>query len=187
MSLVTAAGAAASFGSLVLHDASNADMGAVQAIYAHHVLHGLASFEETPPSLDEMLARRAQVLDLGLPYLVAELDGKIAGYAYAASYRTRPAYRYTIEDSVYIADGLAGRGIGRALLTALIASCEKCSWRQMIAVIGDSGNAVSIALHKALGFAMIGIMPAVGFKHGRWVDTVLMQRPLGSGGAALPE
>jgi phosphinothricin acetyltransferase len=159
----------------------------VQAIYAHHVLHGLATFEEMPPSVDEMLSRRASVLSLGFPYLVAEMDGRIAGYSYATAYRARPAYRHTIENSVYVAGGLGGRGIGTALLTALIARCEAGPWRQMLAIIGNSGNTSSIALHRRLGFEHVGTLKSVGFKFGRWVDTVLMQRPLGDGDTTLPQ
>jgi phosphinothricin acetyltransferase len=171
---------------LHVRDASDADMPTVQRIYAHHVLKGLATFEEEPPSTEELLSRRGAIGALGLPYLAAELDGAVVGYAYAAVYRTRPAYRYTIEDSVYVADGLGGRGIGRALLAELIARCETGPWRQMIAVIGDSGNAASIAVHRSLGFDHIGTFRSVGFKLGRWVDTVLMQRPLGQGDRTLP-
>ena len=171
---------------VLVRDAHEADIGAVTSIYARHVLHGLASFEEVPPSLDEMRSRRASVLQLGLPYLVAELEGRIVGYSYATSYRARPAYRYTVEDSVYVEDGLNGRGIGTALLTALIARCERGPWRQMLAVIGDSGNAGSIALHRRLGFAPAGNLVAVGFKLGRWVDSVFMQRALGAGDSSKP-
>jgi phosphinothricin acetyltransferase len=172
--------------SVTVRDAAPADMQAVQAIYAHHVRHSLATFETEPPNLDEMLARRASVLNQNLPYLVAELDGKVAGYSYATAYRARPAYIHTVENSVYVADGLAGRGIGRALLDELIARCEVGPWRQMIAVIGNSGNEASLALHKSRGFQLIGTLKAVGFKHGRGVDTVFMQRPLGAGSASLP-
>jgi phosphinothricin acetyltransferase len=171
---------------LTVRDACESDIGAVQAIYAHHVRHGLASFEEVPPSRDELAHRRAAVLAAGLPYLVAELDGVVVGYSYATGYRSRAAYRHSIEDSVYVAHGLAQRGIGRALLRALIERCEHGPWRQMVAVIGDSGNAGSIALHRALGFETVGTLRAVGFKHGRWVDSVLMQRALGSGDTTLP-
>jgi L-amino acid N-acyltransferase YncA len=171
---------------VVLRDASEQDMAAIQAIYAQEVLHGLASFEEVPPSTEEMLARRAAVLDLGLPYLAAELDGRVVGYAYATAYRPRPAYRYTVEDSVYVAEAMQGRGVGRALLSALIARCETGPWRQMVAVIGDRGNAGSVALHRQQGFRLVGIFEAVGFKLGRWVDTVLMQRPLGPGSDVPP-
>jgi phosphinothricin acetyltransferase len=169
-----------------IRDARDADMVALRAIYAHHVAHGLASFEEVPPSAAEMAARRAAVLERGLPYLVADLDGRIAGYAYVTPYRARSAYRFSLENSVYVAPGLVGRGIGRALLAALIARCEAGPWRQMIAIIGDSGNAASIGLHRAAGFRMVGVFEKVGFKHGRWVDTVLMQRALGTGGDAPP-
>ena len=130
--------------------ASESDMAAVRDIYAHYVLHSLATFEETPPTLEEMLARRSASVELGLPYLVAEAGGEIVGFAYAAAYRARPAYRFTIEDSVYVADGLAGRGVGSALLGELIACCEQGSWRQMVAVVGDSANSGSIALHRRL-------------------------------------
>jgi phosphinothricin acetyltransferase len=157
---------------------AEADLPAVQAIYAHHVLHGLASFEEVPPPLEEMHARWRKVLDLGLPYLAAELDGAVVGYSYAGSYRPRPAYRFTVENSVYVRDGLAGRGIGKALLDRLIARCEAGPWRQMMAVIGDRANEASIALHRRCGFRLVGILEAVGHKHGRWVDSVLMQRGL---------
>lgn len=169
-----------------VRDAREADMAAVQEIYAHHVLHGLASFEEAPPSAAEMIGRRQAVLELGLPYLVAEMDGRVVGYSYASSYRPRPAYRHTIEDSVYVRDGLAGHGVGRALLGMLIRRCERGPWRQMLAVIGDSANAGSIALHRSLGFAMVGPLRAVGFKHGQWVDTILMQRALAAGSSTLP-
>jgi L-amino acid N-acyltransferase YncA len=171
---------------VLVGDAHETDMGVVTSIYARHVLHGLASFEEVPPSLDEMKARHANVLQLGLPYLVAEFEGRSVGYSYATSYRARPAYRYTVEDSVYVEDGLNGRGIGTALLAELIARCERGPWRQMLAVIGDSGNASSIALHRRLGFAPAGNLVSVGFKLGRWVDSVFMQRPLGVGDSTRP-
>jgi L-amino acid N-acyltransferase YncA len=161
-------------------------MGAVTTLYGQHVLRGLASFEEVPPSLDEMQSRRADVLKLGLPYLVAQLDGRIVGYSYATFYRTRPAYRYTVEDSVYVEDGLHGRGIGTALLGELIARCERGPWRQMLAVIGDSGNIGSIALHRRMGFEPAGTLVSVGFKLGRWVDSVFMQRALGAGDSLQP-
>lgn len=170
-----------------MRDAGETDMAALHRIYAHHVLTGLASFEETTPTLPELAARRAEVLARGLPWLVAERAGEVVGYAYATAYRTRSAYRCTIEDSVYIAEGLGGRGIGHSLLAALIARCDGGPWRQMIAVIGDSGNAASIALHARLGFRRVGTLPAVGFKLGRWVDSVLMQRALGRGADAPPD
>jgi L-amino acid N-acyltransferase YncA len=162
-----------------IRDAVHSDLGAVHEIYAHHVLHGLASFEEIPPDVDEMRIRWEGVRALELPYIVAELDGIVAGYAYAGLYRTRSAYRHTIEDSVYVRHGMAGRGVGLALLTELIERCTGGPWRQMVAVIGDSANTPSIALHRKLGFREVGTLEAVGFKFGRWVDSVLMQRALG--------
>jgi L-amino acid N-acyltransferase YncA len=169
-----------------VRDAQPADMAAVQAIYAHHVLHGRATFEEVPPTRDDLLSRRAAVLAAGLPYLVAEVDGEIAGYCYAVPYRPRPAYRHTIEDSVYVAHDRAGRGIGRALLRTLVERCEQGPWRQLLAIVGNSGNAGSLALHESLGFQRIGVLRSVGFKLGAWTDTVLMQRALGQGDTEPP-
>ncbi|MCC8942051.1 N-acetyltransferase [Bradyrhizobium sp. Arg68] len=177
---------AAGINGVVVRDATERDMSEVQRIYAHHVLSGLATFEEVPPTVDEMLGRREAVLAAGLPYLVADVDGRVAGYCYATAYRPRPAYRHTIEDSVYVLDSLRGRRIGVALLDMLIARTEAGPWRQMLAVIGNSGNAGSIALHRRMGFQPVGTLKSVGFKFGQWVDTVLMQRPLGPGDAALP-
>jgi L-amino acid N-acyltransferase YncA len=165
---------------IVIRAASKADMAAVGDIYAHYVLRSLATFEETPPTLDEMLARRRASVDVSLPYLVAEAETEILGFAYAAAYRPRPAYRFTIEDSVYVADGLGGRGIGSALLGELIAGCELGPWRQMVAVVGDSANSGSIALHRRFGFELAGTLRSVGFKFGRWVDTPILQRALGT-------
>ncbi|MGP1676126.1 MAG: N-acetyltransferase family protein [Burkholderiales bacterium] len=162
------------------------DLPAITAIYAHHVLHGLASFELVPPDVNEMARRRADVLARGLPHLAAEADGRLAGYAYAAPYRERPAYRYALEDSVYVHPDYIGRGIGRALLEVLIETCTRAGYRQLIAVIGDSGNAGSIGVHVACGFVRTGLLPGVGFKFGRWVDSVLMQRALGEGERTLP-
>ena len=170
----------------IVRDSTEADLAAIHAIYAHHVRHGVASFEETPPDAAELRARREAVLHHGLPYLVAECDGRVAGYAYATPYRTRSAYRFTIEDSIYIDDAQRGRGIGRALLAALIARCETGPWRQMIAVIADGGTGGSTSLHRAFGFEPAGQLKAVGFKHGRWIDTALMQRPLGDGANTRP-
>ena len=161
-------------------------MPAIQAIYAQAVLHELGSFEETPPTAGEMLSRRNGVIALGLPYLAAERGGRVVGYAYATAYHARPGYRYAVENSVYVADGMRGQGVGRALLAALVEACEAGPWRQMIAVIGDSGNKGSIALHESLGFRMVGTLEAVGFKHSQWVDTVLMQRPLREGSDTPP-
>lgn len=184
---MSAATKAATNDAIRVRDATGEDMEAVRAIYAHHVLHGLATFEEIPPSAEELASRWASVLGAGLPYLVAEGGGRVVGYAYATYYRPRSAYRFAIEDSVYLEEGAGGRGIGTLLLEALIARCETGPWRQMLAVIGNSGNAGSIALHRRLGFSHVGTFAAVGFKLGRWVDTVLMQRPLGEGGATLPK
>lgn len=170
---------------VTVRDATEADVAAIHEIYAHHVRVGTASFEEVPPTTDEIAARRAAAVRAGLPYLAAELDGAVVGYAYATRYRPRPAYRYTLEDSVYVAPGLHRRGIGGALLGALIARCEAGPWRQMVAVIGDSGNADSIGLHARFGFRQVGTLHDVGFKLGRWLDTVVMQRALGAG-ADLP-
>jgi phosphinothricin acetyltransferase len=171
---------------VLIRDSAEADLSAVHAIYAHHVRAGLGSFEEKPPSLAEMRRRRFDVLERGLPYLVAEVEGIVLGYSYATPYRTRSAYRFTIENSVYVASDMAKRGIGSALLEELVSRCEAGPWRQMIAIIGDSGNSASITLHESLGFRIVGVLRGVGFKHGRWVDTVLMQRELGGGGESLP-
>jgi L-amino acid N-acyltransferase YncA len=173
--------------SVIVRDATDHDIPAIQQIYADHVLHGTASFEEVPPSAPQMAMRWVDVHRLGLPYLVAELDRSVVGYAYASAYRPRPAYRHTIEDSVYVASQHHRLGIGRALLATLIERCEAGPWRQMIAVIGDSNNTGSIALHQAFGFRHVGTLENVGFKHGRWLDSVLMQRTLGQGAQALPE
>jgi phosphinothricin acetyltransferase len=170
-----------------IRPARAADLAAIQAIYAHHVLTGLASFEEVPPDLAEMAARHAKVVGRGLPFLVAEDDGGVLGYAYAAPFRDRVAYRYSLEDSVYMAPGAAGRGIGAALMAELIARCQALGYRLMVAVIGDSANAASIGLHRKMGFAPAGRLPSVGFKFGRWVDSVYMVRPLGPGAATPPE
>jgi len=172
--------------SLIIRDAVEADMAAIQAIYAHHVLHGLATFEEVPPTVEDLDARRLAILAAGLPYLVAEDAGQVVGYCYAGIYRPRAAYRYTIEDSIYVANDQTGRGVGLALLGELIRRCEAGPWRQMLAVIGDSGNAGSIALHRRCGFEMAGTLRSVGFKLGRWVDSVIMQRALGEGDRNAP-
>jgi phosphinothricin acetyltransferase len=154
------------------------DLGEIQAIYAHHVRHGLASFEEEPPDLAEMQRRRTAVLAGNLPHLVAELDGRVAGFATAVPYRHRPAYRYTLENTVYVAEWAQRHGLGRALLERLIDDCKALGYRQMIAVIGDSANLASIGLHEALGFRRVGVLLDVGFKFERWVDSVLLQLPL---------
>ncbi|CAI0709797.1 Phosphinothricin N-acetyltransferase [Serratia entomophila] len=172
---------------LLLADATPDDMAAVQQIYAHHVLHGAASFEETPPTLAEMQQRLGKVREAGLPWLVARSESRILGYCYATPYRPRPAYRYTVEDSVYVAPGQQGNGIGQALLAALIARCEQGPWRQMLAIVGDAAaNRGSLALHQKLGFHSVGTLKAVGFKLGEWRDTHIMQRTLGDGGDSRP-
>ncbi len=171
----------------IVRNAEISDLGAVQAIYAYHVRHGLASFEETPPDPTEIERRFRATIDDGLPYLVAELDGKTRGYAYAGRYRARPAYHYSLENTVYVEPGYEGRGLGSALLGALIARCEERGYRRMVAVIGDSANQASIRLHERLGFQKCGVIPSVGFKFGRWVDSVLMERPLGPGDTSLPD
>jgi L-amino acid N-acyltransferase YncA len=170
-----------------IREATLADMPAVQALYAHYVLNELATFELVPPSLEEMCARRQAILDNGLPYLVAELNGGIVGYAYAATYRPRPAYRYTIEDSVYLLPGHTGQGIGAALLAELIRRCELGPWRQMVAVITQGGTTGSADMHRKLGFVEVGRMPDVGYKFNRWVGTLVMQRALGEGGKSSPQ
>ena len=170
----------------LVRPAAAADIPAITAIYRHHVLHGLATFEIEPPTTTEMAARHAAVCKLGLPWFVAESNGAVAGYAYASVYRARPAYCYTVEDSVYVDKDHAGSGIGSALLPALIDGCERAGRRQILAVIGDSANLASIRLHEKFGFARVGTLPAVGYKFERWVDSVLMQRAVGGGGASPP-
>jgi L-amino acid N-acyltransferase YncA len=171
--------------SFVVREARESDLTEITALYAHHVRTGLASFETEPPDEAQMRERFDGVRAKGFPYLACECDGRVAGYAYASLYRTRPAYRYTLEDSVYVHPDFAGRGIGRALLARLIEQCEAIGCRQLVAIIGDSGNAASIGLHSALGFVLVGTLRSVGFKHGRWVDSVLMQRRIGPGDSPL--
>ena len=163
-----------------------ADLPAIQAIYAHHVRTGTASFEEIPPDLAEIKRRWQSVVARGLPYLVVERDGVVVGYAYAQLFRERSAYRFAVEDSIYIAPDAQRIGIGSALMAALIERCTARGCRQMVAVIGDSANAGSIALHAAAGFRHVGAFHDVGFKFGRWLDTVFMQRALGDGEESLP-
>jgi L-amino acid N-acyltransferase YncA len=166
--------------------AGPAHIAAVQAIYAHWVRHGLASFEEVPPEADEIDRRRQAIQAAGLPYLVALAGEDVIGFAFASPYRARSAYRYSVEDSVYIDPDALSCGAGRALLSAVIADAERLGYRQMVAVIGDSANAASIGLHQALGFRQIGTLASVGFKLGRWVDSLLMQRAIGPGDGELP-
>lgn len=170
-----------------IRDATLADMPAVQALYAHYVLHELATFELIPPTLEEMCSRRQAILESGLPYLVAQIGHELVGYAYAASYRPRPAYRYTVEDSVYLSPNHKGMGMGAALLGEVIRRCEQGPWRQMVAVITQGGTAGSAELHQKLGFQEVGRMPNVGYKFNRWVGTLIMQRTLGEGGNSSPE
>ena len=171
-----------------IRDSHPNDLSAVTAIYAHWVTHGLASFELTPPDAAEMARRRDAILAAGYPYLIAtDETGRVLGYAYASAYRTRPAYRFAVEDSIYVAPDANRGGVGRALLAALIGRCETRGFRLMVAVIGDSGNAPSIGLHRAHGFTHAGTLPAIGWKHGRWVDSVLMTRALGAGATTPPE
>jgi L-amino acid N-acyltransferase YncA len=157
------------------------DLMAITGIYADAVRHGTASFEIDPPDQDEMTRRFESLRAGGFPYLVAEVGGAVVGYAYAGPYRARPAYRFTVEDSIYLAASARGRGIGRVLLDRLIEDAQRCGFRQMIAVIGDSDQPASMALHAAAGFRLIGTFAAVGYKFDRWLDSVLMQRPLGDG------
>jgi L-amino acid N-acyltransferase YncA len=172
-----------------IRPAAETDLPQMLAIYGHHVLHGLASFEEQPPGLEEYTGRWKSVCDKGLPWVVAvDPDHTVLGYAYAGPYRARPAYRHSVENSVYVAPHAARRGLGKSLLLRVIEDCEKLGWvRQMIGIIGDSDNAASIGLHLHLGFEMVGTLKSVGFKHGRWVDTVITQRTIGSGDSLLPD
>jgi len=164
---------------LELRDATHAHMDAIAEIYAHHVLTGFGTFEEEPPSATRMTARFDAITGAGLPYLVAVGDGRVMGYAYASTYRSRSAYRYTLEDSIYVAPDSQRRGVGVALLNEVVTRCGRAGYKQLIAVIGDSANLASINLHAKCGFRHIGVLRDVGFKRGRWVDTVIMQRALG--------
>jgi L-amino acid N-acyltransferase YncA len=172
--------------SLEIRPADITDLPAVTDIYAHAVRHGTATFELIPPDLTEMTRRFRALMDGGFPYFVAVLDGRVVGYAYATAYRPRPAYRFTVENSVYLQPAIHRRGIGRQLLQRLIAECVARGFRQMVAVIGDSANAGSIGVHTKCGFQMIGIHPNVGLKFGRWLDTVMMQLALGEGASTVP-
>lgn len=172
---------------MIVRDATEADAQALADIYGDAVLHGFGTFEDVPPSPADMDARRRALQDRGLPYLVAEADGQVLGFAYAGPFRPRAAYRYTLEDSVYVGPKAKGQGVGRAVLCAVISACEALGVRQLMAVIGDSGNQGSIGLHTALGFERTGISRSVGFKHGRWVDTVWMQKALNGGDNRAPD
>jgi len=166
---------------LLIRPSIDADLASITGVYAHHVTHGTGSFEVEAPDLAEMTRRRTDVLAKGLPFLVASHGAEVLGFAYAGNFRPRPAFRFMAEDSVYIHAEHAGQGLGRALLTELMRHCEALDIRQMLAVIGDSANASSIALHRSLGFTHTGILKASGWKHGRWLDTVFMQKALGAG------
>ncbi|WP_040542260.1 GNAT family N-acetyltransferase [Mycolicibacterium vaccae] len=163
---------------MTVRPAEPEDVDAIGAIYAHHVRTGVATFELEPPGRDELLRRMAAVTDAGLPYLVAVADGQVAGYAYCAPWKSRRAYRFTVEDSVYVAPDAAGRGVGGALLDSLLDECAQVGIRQVIAVIVDADAAASLALHRRRGFTDAGRLSAVGFKHDRWLDTVLLQKAL---------
>nr|WP_245571879.1 GNAT family N-acetyltransferase [Microvirga subterranea] len=172
--------------SLVIRPSSESDLDAITAIYAHAVIHGTASFELDPPDRAEMARRRSALREGGCPYLAAEKNGMVLGCAYASAYRTRLAYRSTVEDSIYIAPQAQGQGIGRLLLAALIEECEARDFRLMVAVLGDEESKGSIGLHRSLGFEPVGILKGIGYKHGRWLSSVLMQRPLGCGMSEPP-
>ncbi|WP_395060084.1 GNAT family N-acetyltransferase [Polaromonas sp.] len=162
------------------------DLPAIAAIYAHHVLHGTGTFETEPPSIADMGTRRADVLSKGLPYLVAEEAGAVIGFAYGNWFKPRPAYRYSVEDSIYLAPDGGGKGIGRALLSELLARCESAGIRKIMAIIGDSANAGSVGLHRALGFTQVGIVASCGWKFGAWRDIVIMEKTLGAGDTEPP-
>ena len=170
----------------LIRPAAPSDIAAIQAIYAHAVVHGAASWEWTAPDGAELARRMTTIRDSGYPYLVAEAEGRVLGYAYAGAYRPRAAYRWTCEDSIYIAPDVQGRGVGRLLLGALVEQCAAMGLRQMVAVIGDQNSQPSIRLHASMGFIHSGLIRSAGFKHGRWLDQVLMQRPLGPGDGELP-
>jgi L-amino acid N-acyltransferase YncA len=173
-------------GGMDIRDATSSDIPAIQAIYAHHVLTGTGTFEEEPPSVEEMSERFGEVVDSGHVWLVACDATGVLGYGYFAPFRHRSAYRFTVEDSIYVREDVRGQGVGKALVTKLIEIATARGLRQMIAVIGDSENVGSIGVHASLGFHMVGTMKAVGVKFGRWIDVVTMQRPLGRGDANLP-
>ncbi len=171
----------------LIRPSTEADLPAITRIYAHHVLHGTGTFETTPPTPEEMAGRRADVLGKGLPWLVAEEAGEVIGYAYGNWFKPRPAYRFSVEDSIYLAPEAAGKGLGRALLAELLATLERSGIRKVMAVIGDSANAGSIGVHTALGFQHVGVVKACGWKFGRWLDIVLMEKPLGLADSGPPE
>ena len=169
---------------ILIRPSRDDDLPALQAIYGWHVENGTGTFELDAPESAEMARRRADVLGKGLPWLVLEHAGQVVGFAYATHFRPRPAYRFCLEDSVYLAPGATGRGFGRLLLLELLSQCEAIGARQMLAVIGDSANAGSVGVHRSLGFAPVGTLHAAGWKFGRWLDVVMMQKSLGAGAAA---
>jgi phosphinothricin acetyltransferase len=169
-----------------IRPANDSDIGAITAIYAHHVLHGTGTFETTPPTEDDMATRRADVLSKGLPYLVIEDATGTLGFAYCNWFKPRPAYRFSAEDSIYLAPSATGRGLGRLLLTELMAQAERTGVRKLIAVIGDSANSGSVGVHQACGFKHVGVLSACGWKFERWLDVVLMERAIGMGSASTP-
>lgn len=171
---------------LVIRDAMPADLPAIAAIYASEVRDHVNTYEYDVPDEAEMQRRMQGIVEAGYPYLAAEIDGQVTGYAYASSYRARAGYRFTVENSVYVAAGRQGHGIGAALLERLIAECEARGYRQMIAVIGEPTNTASIRLHEKFGFQLIGVFRGIAWKHGRWLDTVQMQRALGPGNGDAP-
>jgi L-amino acid N-acyltransferase YncA len=172
---------------VIIRPVEDRDMDAIAAIYDHHVRHGTASWELEPPDRAELVRRRDSVLALGMPYIVAESAGQVVGYAYAGPYRPRPAYRFTVENSIYIDAGRTGQGLARPLLERLIDDCTAAGMRQMIAIIGDSDNYASIRFHEKMGFRKVGQIDRIGWKFGRWLDSVVMQRALGQGGDTPPE
>ena len=172
---------------LTIRPSRDDDIAAIAAIYAHHVLNGTGTFETDPPSADDMATRRADVLSKQLPYLVAERDGQIVGFAYCNWFKPRPAYRFSAEDSIYLADAARGQGVGSQLLAALSQAAEDAGVRKLIAVIGDSANAGSIGVHRAQGFAHVGVLKDCGWKFGQWRDVVLMEKSLGAGSTTAPE
>ena len=169
-----------------IRPSTDADIPAITAIYGHHVLHGTGTFETTPPTEQDMAARRADVLSKGLPYLVAEDAGDVLGFAYCNWFKPRPAYRYSAEDSIYLAPSTLGRGLGKLLLVELMAQAERCGVRKLIAVIGDSANLGSVGVHKACGFQHVGLLADCGWKFNRWLDVVMMDRTIGSGSTQAP-
>jgi len=171
---------------ILIRNVCDQDMPAIQAIYASEVLHGVSSWEDVPPSLEEMEQRAIAITQAGYPYLVAVCDDQVLGYAYASTYRPRPAYRYTVENSIYLANGMQRRGLGQQLLKHLIKECTVKGFRQMIAVVGDSDNSMSIDFHKKMGFEQVGIIKSIGYKFERWLDSVMLQLTLGDGDTKAP-